>query len=122
MPVPLAVTENVVDWPALIVREVGCAVMAGATGQMSSCVVLVAPRYEAVMFVDVRSFTAGARERSPQEVVDRLDNAFAVLVVYSRCLHTIGEGMPPDVCSYYAHENVVTPGLATGGTAIGPHS
>ena len=33
-----------------------------------------------VMFVDFRSFTAGARERSPQEVVDRLDNAFAVLV------------------------------------------
>ena len=32
------------------------------------------------MFVDFRSFTAGARERSPQEVVDRLDGAFAVLV------------------------------------------
>src|SRR5437868_1342130 len=37
-------------------------------------------RRVAVMFVDFRSFTAGARERSPQEVVDRLDNAFAVLV------------------------------------------
>ena len=34
----------------------------------------------AVMFVDFRSFTAGARSRSPQEVVDRLDGAFAVLV------------------------------------------
>jgi len=33
-----------------------------------------------VMFVDFRSFTAGARERSPQEVVDRLDGAFAILV------------------------------------------
>ena len=32
------------------------------------------------MFVDFRSFTAGARERTPQEVVDRLDGAFAVLV------------------------------------------
>jgi adenylate cyclase len=34
----------------------------------------------AVMFVDFRGFTAGARSRSPQEVVDRLDGAFAVLV------------------------------------------
>ena len=34
----------------------------------------------AVMFVDFRSFTAAARSRSPQEVVDRLDGAFAVLV------------------------------------------
>jgi adenylate cyclase len=34
----------------------------------------------AVMFVDFRSFTAAARWRSPQEVVDRLDSAFAVLV------------------------------------------
>jgi adenylate cyclase len=32
------------------------------------------------MFVDFRSFTAGARSRSPQQVVDRLDGAFAVLV------------------------------------------
>ncbi|HKU09502.1 MAG TPA: adenylate/guanylate cyclase domain-containing protein, partial [Bradyrhizobium sp.] len=32
-------------------------------------------RRVAVMFVDFRSFTAGARERSPQEVVDRLDGA-----------------------------------------------
>jgi adenylate cyclase len=32
------------------------------------------------MFVDFRGFTAGARSRSPQEVVDRLDGAFAVLV------------------------------------------
>jgi len=37
-------------------------------------------RSVAVMFVDFRSFTAGARSRSPQEVVDRLDGAFAVLV------------------------------------------
>jgi adenylate cyclase len=37
-------------------------------------------RRVAVMFVDFRSFTAGARTRSPQEVVDRLDGAFAVLV------------------------------------------
>jgi adenylate cyclase len=34
----------------------------------------------AVMFVDFRSFTADARSRSPQDVVDRLDGAFAVLV------------------------------------------
>lgn len=37
-------------------------------------------RRVAVMFVDFRNFTAGARTRSPQEVVDRLDGAFAVLV------------------------------------------
>jgi adenylate cyclase len=37
-------------------------------------------RSVAVMFVDFRSFTAGASTRSPQEVVDRLDGAFAVLV------------------------------------------
>jgi adenylate cyclase len=37
-------------------------------------------RRVAVMFVDFRSFTAGARTRSPQEVVSRLDGAFAVLV------------------------------------------
>ena len=33
-----------------------------------------------VMFVDIRGFTAAARERSPAEVVARLDTAFAVLV------------------------------------------
>jgi adenylate cyclase len=33
-----------------------------------------------VMFVDFRSFTAQARQRSPREVVERLDRAFAVLV------------------------------------------
>jgi adenylate cyclase len=37
-------------------------------------------RRVAVMFVDFRSFTAAARSRSPREVVDRLDGAFAVLV------------------------------------------
>ena len=37
-------------------------------------------RRVAVMFVDFRSFTASARSRSPQEVVERLDGAFAVLV------------------------------------------
>ena len=37
-------------------------------------------RRVAVMFVDFRSFTAGARVRTPQEVVERLDGAFAVLV------------------------------------------
>jgi adenylate cyclase len=37
-------------------------------------------RQVAVMFVDFRSFTAGARSRSPQHVVERLDGAFAVLV------------------------------------------
>src|SRR6478735_6687821 len=37
-------------------------------------------RRVAVMFVDFRSFTAGASTRSPQEVVERLDGAFAVLV------------------------------------------
>jgi len=37
-------------------------------------------RHVAVMFVDFRGFTAAARSRSPQQVVDRLDGAFAVLV------------------------------------------
>jgi adenylate cyclase len=37
-------------------------------------------RSVAVMFVDFRGFTAGAQTRTPQEVVDRLDGAFAVLV------------------------------------------
>lgn len=34
----------------------------------------------AVMFVDFRGFTAAARSKTPQQVVDRLDGAFAVLV------------------------------------------
>jgi adenylate cyclase len=33
-----------------------------------------------VMFVDFRSFTVQAQQRSPREVVERLDRAFAVLV------------------------------------------
>ncbi|CAN5385050.1 adenylate/guanylate cyclase domain-containing protein [soil metagenome] len=37
-------------------------------------------RRVAVMFVDFRNFTSAARSRSPQEVVDRLDGTFAVLV------------------------------------------
>ncbi len=37
-------------------------------------------RRVAVMFVDFRGFTTGAQSRTPQEVVDRLDGAFAVLV------------------------------------------
>jgi adenylate cyclase len=37
-------------------------------------------RRVAVMFVDFRSFTAAARLRPPQEVVERLDGAFAILV------------------------------------------
>ncbi|WP_314963212.1 adenylate/guanylate cyclase domain-containing protein [Bradyrhizobium cosmicum] len=37
-------------------------------------------RRAAVMFVDFRGFTAGAQTRTPHEVVDRLDGAFAVLV------------------------------------------
>jgi adenylate cyclase len=37
-------------------------------------------RRVAVMFVDFRGFTAGSQSRTPQEVVDRLDGAFAVLV------------------------------------------
>ena len=37
-------------------------------------------RRVAVMFVDFRKFTEAARSRSPQQVVDRLDGAFAVLV------------------------------------------
>jgi adenylate cyclase len=37
-------------------------------------------RQVAVMFVDFRGFTAGSRSRTPQQVVDRLDGAFAVLV------------------------------------------
>ncbi len=34
----------------------------------------------AVMFVDFRGFTAASRTKAPQEIVDRLDGAFAVLV------------------------------------------
>jgi adenylate cyclase len=34
----------------------------------------------AVMFVDIRSFTAAARQRTAREVVERLDRAFEVLV------------------------------------------
>ncbi|MDB5616866.1 adenylate/guanylate cyclase domain-containing protein [Tardiphaga sp.] len=37
-------------------------------------------RHVAVMFVDIRAFTAAARLRTPHEVVARLDTAFAVLV------------------------------------------
>jgi adenylate cyclase len=37
-------------------------------------------RQVAVMFVDIRGFTAAARNRTPQEVVERLDVAFTVLV------------------------------------------
>lgn len=37
-------------------------------------------RKVAVMFVDFRSFTAAARSRTPQQVVERLDGAFAELV------------------------------------------
>jgi adenylate cyclase len=37
-------------------------------------------RHVAIMFVDFRNFTAAARLRAPQEVVDRLDGVFAVLV------------------------------------------
>jgi adenylate cyclase len=37
-------------------------------------------RRVAVMFVDFRSFTTEAQARAPQQVVDRLDGAFAVLV------------------------------------------
>jgi len=37
-------------------------------------------RQVAVMFVDFRSFTASARIRTPQQVVERLDDAFATLV------------------------------------------
>ena len=37
-------------------------------------------RRVAVMFVDFRSFTAGASTRTPREVVERLDGAFAELV------------------------------------------
>jgi adenylate cyclase len=37
-------------------------------------------RKVAVMFVDFRGFTAAAQSRTPQQVVDRLDGAFAVLV------------------------------------------
>jgi adenylate cyclase len=44
---------------------------AGATSEI---------RHVANMFVDFRNFTAAARVRSPQEVVDRLDGVFAVLV------------------------------------------
>ncbi|MBI3700081.1 MAG: adenylate/guanylate cyclase domain-containing protein [Afipia sp.] len=37
-------------------------------------------RQVAVMFVDFRSFTSAARTRTPQQVVERLDGAFADLV------------------------------------------
>jgi adenylate cyclase len=48
--------------------------MAGGTTSQSEI------RRVAVMFVDFRSFTASASTRTPREVVDRLDGAFAVLV------------------------------------------
>jgi adenylate cyclase len=44
---------------------------AGATSEV---------RHVAIMFVDFRNFTGAARVRTPQEVVDRLDGVFAVLV------------------------------------------
>lgn len=44
---------------------------AGATSEV---------RHVAIMFVDFRNFTAAARVRTPQEVVDRLDGVFGVLV------------------------------------------
>jgi adenylate cyclase len=37
-------------------------------------------RHVAIMFVDFRNFTGAARMRSPQQVVDRLDGVFGVLV------------------------------------------
>ncbi|MFX6794009.1 adenylate/guanylate cyclase domain-containing protein, partial [Acinetobacter baumannii] len=37
-------------------------------------------RRVAVMFVDFRGFTAAARSHTPQEIVDRLDGVFGVLV------------------------------------------
>jgi len=37
-------------------------------------------RRVAVMFVDIRGFTAAASIRTPQQVVERLDTAFAILV------------------------------------------
>jgi adenylate cyclase len=37
-------------------------------------------RHVAIMFVDFRNFTGAARVRAPQQVVDRLDGVFAVLV------------------------------------------
>jgi adenylate cyclase len=37
-------------------------------------------RHAAIMFVDFRNFTGAARERTPVQVVERLDDAFAVLV------------------------------------------
>jgi adenylate cyclase len=37
-------------------------------------------RHVAIMFVDFRNFTGAARLRAPQQVVDRLDGVFAVLV------------------------------------------
>jgi adenylate cyclase len=44
---------------------------AGATSEV---------RHVAIMFVDFRNFTGAARLRTPQQVVDRLDGVFAVLV------------------------------------------
>jgi adenylate cyclase len=44
---------------------------AGATSEV---------RHVAIMFVDFRNFTAAARLRTAQQVVDRLDGVFAVLV------------------------------------------
>jgi adenylate cyclase len=48
--------------------------IATGTGELSEI------RRVAVMFVDIRSFTAAAREHSPEEVVARLNAAFAILV------------------------------------------
>ncbi|HEY5209881.1 MAG TPA: adenylate/guanylate cyclase domain-containing protein [Stellaceae bacterium] len=42
-----------------------------------------------VMFVDIRGFTAAARIRSPEQVVARLDDAFAILVAIVDRYHGI---------------------------------
>jgi len=47
---------------------------------MSGTEVAGETRQVAVMFLDIRSFTAAARVRTPIQVVDRLDHAFAILV------------------------------------------
>jgi adenylate cyclase len=53
-------------------------------------------RHVAIMFVDFRNFTGAARMRSPQQVVDRLDGVFAVLVDILDRHHGIVNKFPGD--------------------------
>ena len=52
-----------------------------------------------VMFVDIRSFTAAARSRTPAEVVERLDAVFEILVDAVDRHNGIVNKFPATACS-----------------------